>query len=83
MDVTLVLGDNSRIFHHDTMMGTLSKRCEGQTEGQTENTIHTAAWSQLKTLLTNMKFFASFHGHMLIETGLTVPKRVNGVMTST
>ena len=64
MDVTLVRGDNSWKFHDDTMMGTSSKRCDGQTDGRTdghghgrtdtdgrtENTIHRAAWSQLKTI---------------------------------
>ena len=61
MDITLVLGDNSWKFHDDTMMGTQSKRCDGQThrqtdrtdrqtDGQTENTIHRTAWSQLKNL---------------------------------
>ena len=53
MDLTFVIGDNSRKFHDDTMMGTQWKRCDrradGQIDGQTENTICTVAWSQLKT----------------------------------
>ena len=51
-DLTLVLGGNSWKFHDDTMMGTYSKRCDRRTEEQTdrrtENTIHRAAWLQLK-----------------------------------
>ena len=50
MDLTLVIGNNSWKFHDDTMMGTQSKRCDGQTDRQTENTICRAAWSQLKTI---------------------------------
>ena len=58
MDLTLVQCDNSWKFHDDTMMGTWSKRCDRRTDGQTdrqtdrrtENTIHRAAWSQLKTI---------------------------------
>ena len=53
-------GNNSWEFEDDMMTGTLSKRCEtqtdrqtdrrtdGQTDRQTDNTIHRAAWSQLK-----------------------------------
>ena len=44
MDLTLVLGDNSRKLHDDTMMG----QTDGRTDGRTENTIHRAAWSLLK-----------------------------------
>ena len=32
MDITLVIGNNSRKFHDDTMMGTLSKRSHRQTD---------------------------------------------------
>ena len=52
MDVTFVIGNNSWKFHDDTLIGTLSKRCDGRTDGQTDGrtdwTIHRAAWSQLK-----------------------------------
>ena len=48
MDITLVIGNNTWKFHDDTMMGTLSKRCHRQTDGQTEIAILKAAWSQLK-----------------------------------
>ena len=51
MDITLVIGNNSWKFHDDTMMGTLSKRCHRQTDGQTEIAILKAAWSQLKITL--------------------------------
>ena len=51
MDLTLVLGDNSWNFLDDTMMGIQSKRCERQTDRRTENTIHIAAWSQLKNIM--------------------------------
>ena len=51
MDVTLVRDDNSWIFHDDTMMGNSQKGVtDRQTDGRTENTIHIAAWSQLKTI---------------------------------
>ena len=54
MDITLVIGNNSRKFHDDTMMGTLSKRCyrqtDRQTDRQTEIAILKPAWSQLKTI---------------------------------
>ena len=33
-------------------------------------------------LLSNIKLYASFHHHMLIQTGVTVPKRLSWVMTS-
>ena len=33
-------------------------------------------------LLSNIKLCASFHHHMWIQTGVTVRKRLNGVMTS-
>ena len=33
-------------------------------------------------LLSNIKLYASFHYHMWIQTGVTVRKRLNGVMTS-
>ena len=33
-------------------------------------------------LLSNIKLCASFHHHMIIQTGVTVRKRLNGVMTS-
>ena len=33
-------------------------------------------------LLSNIKLFVSFHRHMWIQTGVTVPKRISGVMTS-
>ena len=33
-------------------------------------------------LLSNIKLWASFHWHMWIQTGVTVRKRLNGVMTS-
>ena len=33
-------------------------------------------------LLSNMKLCASFHHHMWIQTGVTVRKRLHGVMTS-
>ena len=56
MDLTLVISNNSRKFHDDMMMGTKSKRCDRQTDGQTENTICRAAWSQLKTSTCKMKF---------------------------
>ena len=34
------------------------------------------------SLLSNMKLFASFHHHMWIQTGVTVRKRLNWVLTS-
>ena len=37
MDITLVIGNNSWKFHHDTMMGTLSK---GVTDRQTDGNSH-------------------------------------------
>ena len=55
MDVTFVIGNNSWKFHDDTMMGTWWKRCDGQTDGQTDWTSHIAAWSQLKNI--GEKFF--------------------------
>ena len=33
-------------------------------------------------LLSNIKLYASFHHHMWIQTGVTVRKRLSGVMTS-
>ena len=43
-------------------------------------------WMTLKNnkapLLSNIKHCASFHCHMWIQTGVTVWKRLNGVMTS-
>ena len=57
MDLTLVIGNNSWKFHDDTMMGTYSKRCDRQTDGQTENTICRAAWSQLKINHDNVVLF--------------------------
>ena len=55
MGLTLVIGNNSRKFHDDIMIGTLSKRCDRRTEGRADNrrtektNIHRAAWSQLKS----------------------------------
>ena len=49
-----------------------------QTDGPTENTIHRAAWSQLKNrapLLYHIKLCASFQNHRWIQTGVTVRKR--------
>ena len=48
MDIILVIGNKSWKFHDDTMMGTLSKRCHGRTDRQTEIATLKAAWSQLK-----------------------------------
>ena len=48
MGITIVNGNNSWKFHNDTIMGTLWKRCDGQTDGQGDWTIHRAAWLQLK-----------------------------------
>ena len=55
MGITSVIGNNSWKFRDDAMMGTWSKRCDRRTDRQsdrqTENTVHRAAWSQLKILL--------------------------------
>ena len=48
MDIASVHGNNSWRFHDDTMAGTLWKRCDGRTDGQTERSVLEAAWSQLK-----------------------------------
>ena len=53
MDLTLVIGNHSWKFHDDTTTGTLTKRCDRQTDERTHRrmhwTIHRATWSQLKT----------------------------------
>ena len=62
MDITSLIGNNSWKFHDDTMMGTQLKRCDRQTERQTDGrtdrgmdwTIHRAAWSQPKISLNCM-----------------------------
>ena len=64
MTITVVIGNNSWKFDDDTMMGTLWKMCHGQTrqrrkDGRTENTIHGAAWSQLKKR-RNLFYITSF-----------------------
>ena len=64
MDITSVNGSNSWKFQDDTMTGTLSKGCDGrtdgqtgrQTDGQTEIGVLTAAWSQLK--ISSMNYFS-------------------------
>ena len=65
MDITFDHGNNSWKFHDETMLGTWWKRCdrrtERQTDGQTENTICRAAWSQLKNnfhTMTSLRFIA-------------------------
>ena len=66
MDVTLVRDDNSWKFHNYDDGNIVKKvwrtdrRTDGQTDRQTENTIHKAAWSQLKKI---------FHAWSLIPTG--------------
>ena len=49
--ITSVIGNNSWKFHDDTMRGTLWKRCNRQTDWQTERSVLRAAWSQLKMSL--------------------------------
>ena len=48
MDIMSVNGNNSWTFQDDTMTGTVSRRCDGRTDGQTERSVLRAAWSQLK-----------------------------------
>ena len=50
---------------------------KGVTDGQTENTICRAAWSQLKTIghLCYFKLCASFRTHWWIQIGVTLRKR--------
>ena len=58
--------------------GVTNRRTDRQTDGQTENTICRAAWSQLKNrapLLCYFKLCAAFRTHWWIETGVTVRKR--------
>ena len=55
LDITSVINNDSWKFHDDTMM---LKRCDRQTDRRAENTIHLAAWSQLKKI----------HRHIWVET---------------
>ena len=50
---------------------------DGQTDRRTENTIHRAAWSQLKTIghIYYIKHCASFQSLQWIQTAITVWKR--------
>ena len=52
--------------------GVTDRQTDRQTDGRTENTIHRAAWSQLKTI--RHLFYASFHSHLWIQTGDKVRK---------
>ena len=67
VDITFDHGNNSWKFHDDTMMGTWWKRCDrqtdGRTDGQTENTICRAAWSQLKIIRLVFYTTSSFVYH--------------------
>ena len=50
MDVTLVRGDNVTIrWWEHSQKGVTDRQTDGRTDRRTENTIHRAAWSQLKT----------------------------------
>ena len=49
MDITSANGNNSWKFQDDTMTWTLSKRCGGRTDGETDRSVLRAALSQLKT----------------------------------
>ena len=51
------------------MMETWSKRCDRQTDGQTENTICRAAWSQLKTIGHLFYTHSSFMHHFIAIGG--------------
>ena len=63
----------------------------GNAQFGSKSTIFLAVWPWNLTndlennrapLLCNVKLCASFHYHMWIQTGVTVPKRLNGVITS-
>ena len=58
MDITFVIGNNSWKFHGDTMMGTLSKRCHRQTDGNSHS------WSCL-VAAKNKKINTKEGGHPL------------------
>ena len=67
-DFTLVIGNNSWKFYDDTMMETWWKRCDRRAHGQTENTIHQAAWSQLKRCLGS----GAAERHVQVQSNLIV-----------
>ena len=78
MDHTLVLGDNSWKFHDDTMMGNIVKKVWQTDRWTDENTIHRAAWSQLKIKWNNRLYLTSLrlitqYSQGLTPCGLTMP----------
>ena len=63
----------------------------GNAQFGSKSTIFLAGWpwnltddikNNMAPLLSHIKFFASFHCHMRIQTGVTVRKRLNRVLTS-
>ena len=67
MDITYNMDNNILIWHGDATTGTYSKRCDGQTDGRTDKTIHRAAWPQLKNVLFLVPDFLIFnYNHILL-----------------
>ena len=83
----------SNLVHHFIAIGEVELQLRsGNAQYESKSTIFLAVcdleiWRMtLKNdrapLLSNIKLCASFHRHMWIQTGVTVRKRINGVMTS-
>ena len=82
----------SSIVHHFTTSGLFQLELQsGNAQFGSKSAIFGPVWpwnltDDLKNnrapLLSNIKLCASFHRHMWIQTGITVRKRLNGVMTS-
>ena len=85
MDIIFVTGNIFWKFHDDTMTGTLRKKCDRQTDGQTDRLKCSynclVAANNRAPLLSYIKLCASFHRHMWIQTGVAVRKLLNWFLT--
>ena len=82
----------SSFMHHFVAIGEFKLELQsGNAQFGSKSTIFRAVWpwnlmddleNKRAPLLSNIKHCASFHCHMWIQTGVTVQKRLNGVMTS-
>ena len=79
----------SSFLHHFVAIGEFKLELQsGNIQSGSNSTIFLAVWPfmTLKNyrapLLSTIKLYASFHRNMWIQTGVTVRKRLNGVMTS-
>ena len=82
----------SSFVHHFKAIGEFKLELQsGNTQFGSKSTIFLAVWlwnltddleNNRASLLRNIKLCASFHHHMWIQTGVTVRKRLNEIMTS-